>query len=198
MSAKPETKTDLREAPLYELTGAVGTISRALEDVINNTEMAEDLRNSEIDRLMADLELAQEALPAKIENCIRYIRGKRALADARRAEAARLDALADQADREADAMQNGYVARCMENLTPDEKGRRVVKTLLGNVSLSITEHGRLEIIDESELPPDPVYWKPQAPKFDLAGFKEDVKAGKFGELLGRAVRWIPSKRLRLP
>lgn len=190
-----EPKIDVRDVALYEITGTMAHTSQLLEEILNNTEISEEEKAADIDRLMAQWQASNEALPLKLENVAKYRRSREAMAETYKREIDRLKELMDIETRAVEVLDE-YTIKCLEALP---EGQRKVETPIGPVSLSITAKGTLDILKESDLPTAPEYWRTPPPELKLAEFKKAVKAGEFEALLeSGAIRWMPSKRLRVP
>ena len=99
----PLTQTDLSSEPvntfktsLYTITGAMARAAELVQDIVDNTELDDARRTELLNNAMMSLELNQEALPEKLDGCVKFIRSLERQQEAIKAEEA---ALKDRRDR---------------------------------------------------------------------------------------------------
>ena len=169
---------------LYDITGEIAATLNALDELDRREGMTGEERASEAERLMTVLAEDQQDLPAKLENCGKYMRALGAEAGAIRAEEDRLAEKRAALESRRNRFRE-YMVRCLQQLDGRCRwtggGARVQKG-----------PPTVEILDEAQVPTR--FLKKQPSKIMVVEIGKALKAGEALDF-ARLVDGKPSLRL---
>lgn len=157
--------------PLYQLVGEAARAASLIQEILDNTELEDKARDAALDAAMANLEISKEAIPAKVENCIKYIKSLQRQQEAIRAEETALAARRKQHEA-AETRMRDYVSRCLRQLDGHKLSFPV-----GSASWTIRKDSKVEITDAQLLPTKLDYWRVKKEP-NVTALKDALKAGE--------------------
>ena len=100
---------------LWELSGEIQQLETAIALIVENETLTEEEREDKLQETFSEWLEAGESFKVKAEQVASYIRHQEALAEARKAEAKRIQALAKQAENGATRLRNYLTAQMLRS-----------------------------------------------------------------------------------
>ncbi len=171
MSQPQQQNRMISSFSLYALTGAAAQAADLIEEIINSTELAENDKDAQVEKALAEFEAATEAIPEKLDGCAGWIKSLQRQQEAIRAEEIELARKRHLVERQEKAFRSSML-RCLWTLDGHK-----IKRATWSASVSIRKESKVEITDEQMLPRDIRFWRiKKEPAIDA--IKEALKSGE--------------------